>query len=123
LIGRSLSERLREISIALYLRGREIAEKNGIIIADTKFEFGLIDGQIILIDELMTPDSSRFWPLEGYCPGGPQRSFDKQYLRDYLISIKWDKKPPPPPLPGEIIEKTRQRYIEALIRITGKGLD
>lgn len=123
MVGRIHAEKLRDISIALYIRGREFAKQKGIIIADTKFEFGMIEGEIVLIDEAMTPDSSRFWPMSEYRPGSSQKSFDKQFLRDYLLSIKWDQKPPPPPLPNEIIEKTRERYIEALTRITGKGLD
>lgn len=123
MVGRIHADKLRDMSIALYLRGREFAEQKGIIIADTKFEFGMIDGEIVLIDEAMTPDSSRFWPMSEYRPGVPQKSFDKQFLRDYLLSLKWDQKPPPPPLPNEIIEKTRERYLEALTRITGKGLN
>jgi phosphoribosylaminoimidazole-succinocarboxamide synthase len=91
-------------------------------VADTKFEFGIKDGGIILIDEALTPDSSRFWPMDTYSPGGPQKSFDKQYLRDYLLEIKWPKKPPPPELPTEVIEKTREKYLEALVRLTGSGL-
>ncbi|HJX34454.1 MAG TPA: phosphoribosylaminoimidazolesuccinocarboxamide synthase, partial [Desulfatiglandales bacterium] len=89
---------------------------------DTKFEFGFENGRLILIDELLTPDSSRFWPMDSYNPGGPQKSFDKQYLRDYLNGLDWPKKPPPPRLPSEIIQKTRERYIEALKRITGQDL-
>ena len=90
--------------------------------ADTKFEFGIKDGKLILIDEVLTPDSSRFWPMDTYAPGGPQKSFDKQFLRDYLIQIKWPKTPPPPKLPEEIISKTREKYLDALKRLTGKGL-
>jgi phosphoribosylaminoimidazole-succinocarboxamide synthase len=97
----------------------DIAYEKGIIIADTKFEFGICDGELILIDELLTPDSSRFWPLEDYEPGRPQKSYDKQYLRDYLESIGWDKKPPAPQLPQYVIEKTREKYINALKKITG----
>jgi len=123
MIGQDCAEKLRDLSLALYTRGREVAEHKGIIIADTKFEFGIIGGELVLIDEVMTPDSSRFWPMSEYRPGAPQKSFDKQYLRDYLLSIKWDQNPPPPPLPEEIIERTRERYLEALTRLTGKGLD
>lgn len=123
LIGRELASRVRDLSLALYLRGQEIAEARGVIIADTKFEFGIADGELILIDEVLTPDSSRFWPADKYCPGGPQPSFDKQFLRDYLDSLGWDRNPPPPPIPEEIIQKTREKYLEALVRITGKGLE
>lgn len=122
LVGRELASRVRDLSLALYIRGQEIAEARGVIIADTKFEFGIADGELILIDEILTPDSSRFWPAEGYRPGGPQPSFDKQFLRDYLDSLGWDHSPPPPPIPEEIIQKTREKYLEALVRITGEGL-
>jgi phosphoribosylaminoimidazole-succinocarboxamide synthase len=87
---------------------------------DTKFEFGIIDGDLLLIDEVLTPDSSRFWPLDTYAPGGPQQSFDKQYVRDYLLSLGWDKKPPAPELPQEVVENTQKKYEEALKRLTGK---
>jgi phosphoribosylaminoimidazole-succinocarboxamide synthase len=113
-IGRETADRLEEVSLAIYRKAREIGEAKGIIIADTKFEFGLKDGRLLLIDEVLTPDSSRFWPKDRYRPGGPQVSFDKQFLRDYLESLSWDKKPPAPPLPPEIIEKTRAKYEEAL---------
>ncbi|HEX3036099.1 MAG TPA: phosphoribosylaminoimidazolesuccinocarboxamide synthase [Thermodesulfobacteriota bacterium] len=124
ILGRDLAERVREVSIALYNRAREIAETKGIIIADTKFEFGIGEdsGELILIDEALTPDSSRFWPNDGYQPGRSQSSFDKQFVRDYLTSIKWNKKPPAPSLPSEIIEKTTEKYIEALERLAGVSL-
>jgi phosphoribosylaminoimidazole-succinocarboxamide synthase len=118
-VGQGLAQRLREATLAIYGRACRIAEAKGIIIADTKLEFGMRGGELILIDELLTPDSSRFWPASSYCPGGPQQSFDKQFLRDYLLTLTWDKNPPPPPLPKEIVEKTRQRYEEALRRLTG----
>jgi phosphoribosylaminoimidazole-succinocarboxamide synthase len=118
-IGQGLAERLRETTLAIYNRACQLAEAKGIIIADTKLEFGMRGGDLILIDELLTPDSSRFWPASSYCPGGPQQSFDKQFLRDYLLTLAWDKSPPPPPLPKEIIEKTRQRYEEALQQLIG----
>ena len=108
-----------DLSIQIYKKGTEYAEEKDIIIADTKFEFGLYDDQLILIDEILTPDSSRFWPKETYRPGGPQLSYDKQYLRDYLISIKWNKTPPAPQLPPEVIENTRQKYMEALSALVG----
>ena len=117
-IGDKLAERLRKATLAIYDRACKLAETKGIIIADTKLEFGRRAGELILIDELLTPDSSRFWPASAYCPGGPQQSFDKQFLRDYLLTLAWDKSPPPPPLPKEIVEKTRQRYEEALRRLT-----
>lgn len=122
LLGRELARLLEELSLALYERGSRMAEERGIIVADTKFEFGILDGRVILIDEIFTPDSSRFWPKDGYAPGGPQPSFDKQYLRDYLDSIGWDHSPPPPPLPQEVVMQTREKYQEALIRLTGRGL-
>jgi phosphoribosylaminoimidazole-succinocarboxamide synthase len=118
-VGDKLAETLRKTTLAIYDRARRIAETKGIIIADTKLEFGMRGGELILIDELLTPDSSRFWPASEYKPGGPQQSFDKQFLRDYLLTLAWDKTPPPPPLPKEIIEKTRQRYEEALRRLVG----
>jgi phosphoribosylaminoimidazole-succinocarboxamide synthase len=120
LIGKDVADYLREISISLYDFGNKLAEEKGIIIADTKFEFGIddISGDVILIDEILTPDSSRFWPKDDYSPGGPQKSFDKQFVRDYLNSLGWNKKPPAPVLPPEIVEKTREKYLEALQKIT-----
>ncbi|MBW2148993.1 MAG: phosphoribosylaminoimidazolesuccinocarboxamide synthase [Deltaproteobacteria bacterium] len=123
IVGKELARRVRDISIRIYLQACRHAENHGIIVADTKFEFGLINDQLVLIDELFTPDSSRFWPMDGYRPGGPQNSFDKQFLRDYLISINWDRNPPPPSLPPEIIGKTREKYLEALSRLTGEKLE
>ncbi len=122
IVGKELARRLRTVSITIYEKAREVAEKRGIIIADTKMEFGLKDGKLILIDELLTPDSSRFWPRDDYRPGGPQKSFDKQFLRDYLLSIRWDKSPPAPQLPEEIVQKTREKYLEAYERLVGKPL-
>ena len=106
----------------IYKKSQDIAERKGIIIADTKMEFGIKDKNLILIDELLTPDSSRFWPKDEYQPGGSQKSFDKQFLRDYLLSIHWDKNPPAPNLPEEIIQKTREKYIEAYERLVGQSL-
>lgn len=119
IVGKETAEKIRDISLLIYQKACDYAEKKGIIIADTKFEFGWRNGEIILIDELLTPDSSRFWPRKTYKPGGPQISFDKQFLRDYLMRIGWPKKPPPPHLPDEIIEKTRDKYLEALKALTG----
>jgi phosphoribosylaminoimidazole-succinocarboxamide synthase len=118
-LGPAVADRLAEVSLAVYERARRLGEEKGIIIADTKFEFGFQDGRLLLIDEVLTPDSSRFWPRDRYHPGGPQVSFDKQFLRDYLESLHWDKKPPAPPLPPDIIEKTRAKYEEALRIFTG----
>lgn len=123
MIGMERANKLKEKSIALYLAAAEFAESKGIIIADTKFEFGYLDGQLVIADEMLTPDSSRFWQLDDYEPGRAQKSFDKQFLREYLESIEWDKNPPAPPLPKEIIEKTRAKYIEAYERITGNRFD
>jgi phosphoribosylaminoimidazole-succinocarboxamide synthase len=123
LIGRGLAERLRELTIALYERGAEIALERGIIVADTKFEFGFADGELILIDEVLTPDSSRFWPAEGYEPGRPQPSFDKQFVRDWLDASGWDHEPPAPELPAEVVAKTALKYREAYERITGEPFD
>jgi phosphoribosylaminoimidazole-succinocarboxamide synthase len=122
ILGKETAERVRELSLKIYGFGRELAAQKGIIIADTKFEFGFENDHLILIDEVLTPDYSRFWPTDSYSPGGPQKSFDKQYLRDYLNSLDWPKEPPPPRLPPEVIEKTREKYIEALERLTGHGL-
>jgi phosphoribosylaminoimidazole-succinocarboxamide synthase len=113
-LGAAVADRLATVSLAVYEKARRLGEEKGIIIADTKFEFGFLDGKLLLIDEVLTPDSSRFWPRDRYRPGGPQVSFDKQFLRDYLESLHWDKKPPAPPLPPDIIEKTRAKYEEAL---------
>jgi phosphoribosylaminoimidazole-succinocarboxamide synthase len=118
-LGGELAERLRALSLAVYRRARDIAEERGIILADTKFEFGLVGDTVILVDEVLTPDSSRFWPKDAYAPGGPQPSFDKQFLRDYLLAIKWPQKPPPPKLPAEIVEKTRAKYLEAYEKLLG----
>ncbi len=120
IIGQDMANKVRDISLAIYLKASAYAEERGIIIADTKFEFGLKDGELILIDEVLTPDSSRFWPREEYEPGRPQKSFDKQFLRDWLVSIGWNKRPPAPELPEDIVKKTRNRYIEALRRLTGE---
>jgi len=114
IIGETSAIRLKELSLKIYKKALEFADTKGIIIADTKFEFGLVDDEIILIDEILTPDSSRFWPKKAYMPGGPQLSFDKQYIRDYLISIKWDKNPPAPSLPDNVIKNTLKKYQEAL---------
>lgn len=122
IIGKDLAQKVKSFSLAIYKKARDFAEQRGILIADTKMEFGLKDGKVILIDELLTPDSSRFWPKDEYRPGGPQKSFDKQYLRDYLLSIRWDKSPPGPHLPEEIVQKTREKYLEAYERLVGKPL-
>jgi phosphoribosylaminoimidazole-succinocarboxamide synthase len=119
IVGAARAEEIADISVRLYQKAADYALTKGIIIADTKFELGEIDGRLILIDEVLTPDSSRFWPLDDYRPGQGQPSFDKQFLRDYLSSLDWDKTPPPPELPREIVDKTRLRYEEALARITG----
>lgn len=123
LIGKELTEKIKEKSIAIYKKSSEYAEKKGIIIADTKFEFGISDGELILIDEVLTPDSSRFWPKDKYEPGKSQSSFDKQFVRDYLETLNWDKTPPAPMLPKEIIQKTSEKYIQALEMLTGKKID
>ena len=123
LMGEKTAENVQQLSLRIYEFGRALAAEKGIIVADTKFEFGIKDDRLILIDEVLTPDSSRFWPMDSYSPGGPQKSFDKQFLRDYLLEIKWPKQPPPPKLPPEIIEKTRAKYLEALERLTGHGLE
>ena len=130
LIGRRLLERVRDLTLRLYAEGAAHAESRGIIVADTKFEFGLLpdDGRpseerVILIDEVLTPDSSRFWPQDSYRPGGAQPSFDKQFVRDYLEEIRWNKQPPVPSLPDEVVARTRAKYIEAFRRLTGRELE
>lgn len=122
IVGKDRAKKLRSLSLATYKKARDFAEGRGIVIADTKMEFGVKGGKLILIDELLTPDSSRFWPKDAYQPGGPQKSFDKQFLRDYLLSIHWDKNPPAPQLPEEIVTKTREKYLEAYERLVGKPL-
>ena len=122
-IGQAAAERLRAYSLELYEKARTYAEGRGIIIADTKFEFGLRGDKIVLIDEVLTPDSSRFWPQAGYQPGRPQPSFDKQFVRDYLESLHWNKQPPPPSLPPEVVEKTSENYREAYRLLTGSTLN
>jgi len=129
LVGPGVLARVRDLTLRLYSEGAAYAESRGIIVADTKFEFGIIGGsrppeeRIILIDEALTPDSSRFWPRDGYKPGGPQPSFDKQFVRDYLERIHWNKQPPVPSLPDDVVEKTREKYVEAYRRVTGRELE
>ncbi len=120
LLGEDVAEQLRESSIRIYENAAKIAEKSGIIIADTKFEFGVVDDEVVLIDELLTPDSSRFWPMDDYSPGRAQKSFDKQYVRDYLKSIGWNKQPPAPALPDEVIKNTVRKYVDAYEKLTGR---
>jgi len=129
LVGQAVFDKVKALTLKIYSEGVAYAETLGIIIADTKFEFGIVAGpgapadRVILIDEVLTPDSSRFWPQASYAPGGPQPSFDKQFVRDYLESIKWNKQPPVPSLPADVIEKTREKYVEAFKRLTGKELE
>src|SRR3954464_3272021 len=133
LVGKRVLERVRDLTLRLYAEGSAHAESCGIIVADTKFEFGLlpleeddnrrVEDRVILIDEMLTPDSPRFWPQGGYAPGGPQPSFDKQFVRDYLERIKWNKQPPVPSLPDDVVLKTRDKYVEAFRRLTGRELE
>jgi phosphoribosylaminoimidazole-succinocarboxamide synthase len=133
LVGKRVLERVRDLTLRLYAEGSAHAESHGIIVADTKFEFGLlpleaddnrrVEDRVILIDEMLTPDSSRFWPQDGYRPGGAQPSFDKQFVRDYLERIKWNKQPPVPALPDDVVTKTREKYVEAFRRLTGRELE
>lgn len=123
-VGESLASELRDRTLSLYASAADYALSRGIIIADTKFEFGLLpDGRVILVDEVLTPDSSRFWPLEGYAPGRDQPSFDKQFVRNYLEGLTWDKTPPAPELPEDVVQGTRQRYLDAYERLTGRTLE
>jgi phosphoribosylaminoimidazole-succinocarboxamide synthase len=121
-LGVDTIRRLKEISLEIYRRAADYASGRGIIVADTKFEFGLIDGRITLVDEVLTPDSSRFWPADQYSPGKPQPSYDKQFVRDYLEQVGFDKRPPGPALPPDVVRGTRAKYVEALTRITGLPL-
>lgn len=121
-LGAERAAQVRDLSLALYARARRHAESRGLILADTKFEFGVEGGRLVWIDEALTPDSSRFWPQDGYTPGRSQPSFDKQFVRDYLESLGWDKKPPAPSLPPEVVERTRSKYLEAYQRITGLAI-
>ena len=122
MVGEEMASKVEELAVTIFSRGREYAEELGIIMADTKFEFGIIDGRLILIDEVLTPDSSRFWPMDGYAPGKGQPSFDKQYLRDWLSNQDWDKTPPAPPLPADVIDETQKKYTEAFSILTGRNL-
>ncbi|MGH9182373.1 MAG: phosphoribosylaminoimidazolesuccinocarboxamide synthase [Acidimicrobiales bacterium] len=122
LVGATRAQRAREISLELYRKGAAWAEARGIIVADTKFELGLVGGELVVADEVLTPDSSRFWPAEEWEPGSVPRSYDKQPLRDWLDGLDWDKRPPPPPLPPEVVAATRNRYVEAYQRLTGRAL-
>jgi phosphoribosylaminoimidazole-succinocarboxamide synthase len=123
LVSPAVVARARDLTLKLYAEGAAYAESRGIIVADTKFEFGLLpDGELMLIDEVLTPDSSRFWPKDAYAPGGPQPSFDKQFVRDYLEQIRWNKQPPVPSLPDDVVAKTREKYVEAFRRLTGSEL-
>ena len=124
MIGRELATKVRDTAIRLYVEAATHALSKGIIIADTKFEFGLDDADTLtLMDEVLTPDSSRFWPRDGYQPGGAQPSFDKQFVRDYLERIRWNKQPPVPALPDDVVERTREKYVEAFRRLTGRELE
>jgi phosphoribosylaminoimidazole-succinocarboxamide synthase len=123
IVGADNIRELKRLTVSLYTRGVEYALKHGIIICDTKFEFGVIDGEISIVDEMLTPDSSRFWPADQYVPGKAQPSFDKQFVRDYLERIGWNKQPPGPELPADIVEATSAKYTEALRILTGKGLE
>ena len=122
LVGADLTGRLRDLTLAMYSRAARFAETKGIIIADTKFEFGFVDGALLLADEVLTPDSSRFWPVDSYRPGGPQFSYDKQFVRDYLESIRWNKQPPAPPLPEEVAARTSEKYCQAYRALTDRDL-
>ena len=122
IVGSDLARQARDLSLMIYKAGRDYARQRGIIIADTKFEFGLFEGKLILIDEVLTPDSSRFWPADQYVPGQGQPSFDKQFVRDYLETLTWDKTPPGPTLPDDVVNKTSAKYLEAYERLTGKAL-
>lgn len=122
IVGRDVAERVRDASLRIYRNARDYARTRGIIIADTKFEFGVYGGELILIDEVLTPDSSRFWPADQYAPGKGQPSYDKQFVRDYLETLDWDKSPPAPPLPSDVVERTKQKYLEAFEKLTGKPL-
>jgi phosphoribosylaminoimidazole-succinocarboxamide synthase len=118
LVGNEIAEQIRKYTLAIYKRACELAEPRGIIIADTKLEFGILDNEVILIDEILTPDSSRFWPKHDYREGAVQKSFDKQFVRDYLLTLEWDQKPPAPSLPADVIAKTSAKYREALALLT-----
>ncbi|MGA7104305.1 MAG: phosphoribosylaminoimidazolesuccinocarboxamide synthase [Candidatus Deferrimicrobiaceae bacterium] len=122
IVGKEMAENARAASLEIYRRAADYARGRGIIIADTKFEFGVVDGKLILIDEVLTPDSSRFWPTEGYCPGGAQKSFDKQFVRDYLLTLPWNKAAPGPKLPEDVIANTAEKYREAMRILTGKDI-
>jgi phosphoribosylaminoimidazole-succinocarboxamide synthase len=122
ILGQEIADRVEKLSLEIYSKGRDHAEKKGIIVADTKFEFGTIDGQLLLIDEVLTPDSSRFWPADQYVEGQSPPSFDKQFVRDYLETLDWDKTPPAPSLPRDVIAKTSAKYVEAFERLTGEKL-
>ena len=123
IVGEELVRTLKALTLALYERGAAHAESKGIIVADTKFEFGVIGDRVILIDEVLTPDSSRFWPQAKYQPGGAPPSFDKQYVRDYLETIGWNKQPPVPTLPDDVVERTREKYVEAFRLLAGRELE
>lgn len=121
-LGVDLAGQLRDLTLELYGRAAKYALERGIIVADTKFEFGFVDERLVLADEVLTPDSSRYWPADTYSPGGPQYSFDKQYVRDYLETLSWNKRPPAPALPEEVVKKTSEKYEEAFTRLTGRAL-
>lgn len=123
LVGDERTDIMKRATLGVFMAACRHAESKGIIIADTKFEFGEIGGKVIIIDEMLTPDSSRFWPKDSYREGGSQKSFDKQFVRDYLLSIRWDKNPPAPPLSDEVVKKTREKYLEAYERLTGRSFE